>query len=117
MLNLPAEVTAVVALFAPVFTPSVWAHAQMVVVSAILTPGRRTVTAILSVMGLRQSPHLQNSQRVLNRACWSSRDLSQTLLRVLRAVFVSQGPLLLGLDDTLERRPSKVRGRFSFWGE
>jgi hypothetical protein len=107
MLNLPAEVTAVLALFAPLFTPSVWAHAQVLVVGAILTPGRRTVTAILSVMGLRQSPHFQNYPRVLNRACWSSRALSQTLLRVLIEVFVSQGPIVLGLDDTLERRRGK----------
>ena len=107
MLNLPAEVTAVLALFAPLLTPSVWAHAQVLVVGAILTPGNRTVAAILSVMGLRQSPHLQNFHRVLNRACWSSRAVSQTLLRVLIAVFVPQGPIVLGLDDTLERRRGK----------
>ena len=107
MLNLPAEVTAVLGLFAPLFTPSVWAHAQVLVVGAILTPGRRTVTAILSVMGLRHSPHFQNYHRVLNRACWSSRAVSQTLLRVLIAVFVPQGPLVLGLDDTVERRRGK----------
>jgi hypothetical protein len=112
MLNLPAEVTAVLALFAPLFTPSVWAHAQVLIVGAILTPGRRTVTAILSVMGLRQSPHFQNFHRVLNRACWSSRAVSQTLLRVLIAVFVPHGPLILGLDDTLERgRGKKIKAK------
>jgi hypothetical protein len=107
MLNLPAEVTAVLALFAPLFTPSVWSHAQILVVGAILTPGKRTVTAILSVMGLRQSQHFQNSHRVLNRACWSSRAISQTLLRGLIEVFVPRGPIVLGLDDTLERRRGK----------
>ena len=107
MLNLPAEVTAVLALFAPLFTPSVWSHAQILVVGAILTPGKRTVTAILSVMGLRQSQHFQNYHRVLNRACWSSRAISQTLLRGLIEVFVPQGPIVLGLDDTLERRRGK----------
>jgi hypothetical protein len=104
MLNLPAEVTALLALFAPVFTPSVWSHAQLLVVGAILTPGKRTVSAILSVMGLRHSPHFQNYHRVLNRARWSSRTLSQILLRVVIEVFVPQGPIVLGLDDTLERR-------------
>jgi len=47
MLNLPAEVTAFLAQFAPLFTPSVWYHAQVLVVGAILAPGKRTVTAIL----------------------------------------------------------------------
>jgi DDE superfamily endonuclease len=107
MLNLPAEVMALLTLFAPFFTPSVWCHAQVLVVGAILTPGKRTVTAILSVMGLRHSPHFQNYHRVLNRARWSSRALSQTLLQVLIGVFVPQGPVVLGLDDTLERRRGK----------
>ena len=54
MLNLPAEVTVLLALFAPVFTPTVWSHAQLLIVGAILAPGKRTVTAILSIMGLRR---------------------------------------------------------------
>jgi hypothetical protein len=104
MLNLPVEVRTLLALFAPVFTPSVWSHAQLLVVGAILTPGKRTVTAVLSIMGLRHSRHFQNYHRVLNRARWSSRTLSQILLRVVLEVFVPQGPIVLGLDDTLERR-------------
>lgn len=107
MLNLPADVTIFLALFAPLFTPSVWYHAQILVVGAILTPGSRTVTAILSVMGLRQSRHFQNYHRVLNRARWSSRAISQRLLQILIAIFVPQGPIVLGLDDTLERRRGK----------
>jgi DDE superfamily endonuclease len=107
MLNLPAEVTAFLVQFAPLFTPSVWCHAQVLVIGALLTPGQRTVTAILSVMGLRHSRHFQNYHRVLNRARWSSRAISQKLLHVLLAVFVPQGPIVLGLDDTLERRRGK----------
>ena len=63
MLNLPAEVTAFLALFAPLFSSSVWYHAQILLIGAILTPGKRTVTAILSVMGLRQHRHFQNRAR------------------------------------------------------
>src|SRR4030095_5670514 len=107
MLNLPAEMTAFLAPFAPLFTPSVWYHAQVLVVGALLTPGKRTVTAILSVMGLRQNQHFQNYHRVLNRARWSSRALSRQLLRVLIEVFVPHGPIILGLDDTVERRRGK----------
>lgn len=109
MLNLPAEVTAFLAPFAPLFTPSVWYHAQILLVGAILTPGKRTVTAVLSVMGLRQSRHFQNYHRVLNRARWSSRALSQQLLLVLIQVFVPQGTIFLGLDDTVERRRGEDR--------
>jgi DDE superfamily endonuclease len=107
MLNLPAELTAFLAPFAPLFTPSVWYHAQILLVGAILAPGQRTVTAVLSVMGLRQSRHFQNYQRVLNRARWSSRAISQHLLEILLTVFAPSGPILLGLDDTVERRRGK----------
>jgi hypothetical protein len=107
MLNLPAEMTAFLAQFAPLFTPSVWYHAQVLVIGAVLTPGQRTVTAILSVMGLRQSRHFQNYHRVLNRARWSSRAISQHLLLALLNVFVPHGPIILGLDDTVERRRGK----------
>jgi DDE superfamily endonuclease len=107
MLNLPAEVTALLALFAPLFTSSVWYHAQILIIGAILTPGKRTVRAILSVMGLRQNRHFQNYHRVLNRAHWSSRAISRQLLHVLIQVFVPHGPIVLGLDDTLERRQGK----------
>jgi hypothetical protein len=57
MLDLPADVTALLAQFAPLFTPSVWYHAQVLVIGALLTPGKRTVIAVLSVMGLRQNRH------------------------------------------------------------
>ena len=104
MLNLPAEITTFLAPFAPLFPPSVWYQAQILVVGAILTPGKRTVTAILSVMGLRQSRHFQNYPRVLNRARGSSRAISPHLVPVLLTVSVPQGPLMSGLDDTRARR-------------
>src|SRR5258708_26262508 len=93
MLNLPAEISTCLGMFAPLFTPSVWHHAQVLVIGAVLTPGKRTVTTILSIMGLRQSPHFQNYHRVLNRARWSSRTVSQQLLRIVIQCFVPQGPL------------------------
>jgi len=34
---------------------------------AILAPGKRTVSAILRVMGLHEQPHFQNYYRVLSR--------------------------------------------------
>jgi len=73
------------------------------VMGAILAPGKRTVSAILRVMGLHEQPHFQN-YRVLSRAVWSSRKASQILLRHLIVVFAPTGVLVMGLDDTIERR-------------
>ena len=55
-------------------------------------------------MGLSTEKHFQNFHRVLNRAVWSSREASRVLLGLLVAAFVPRGPIVLGLDDTIERR-------------
>ena len=55
-------------------------------------------------MGLSQDCHYQSYHRVLNRAVWSSLAASRILLIHLLAVFAPTGPLVMGLDDTIERR-------------
>ena len=62
------------------------------------------MTAILRIMGLSCEKHFQNFHRVLNRAIWSSREASRVLLGLLVATFAVFGPVVLGLDDTIERR-------------
>jgi DDE superfamily endonuclease len=71
---------------------------------AILCPAERTVTAVLRVMGLSWEKHFQNYHRVLNRAVWSSLEASRILLGLLIHAFAQSGPVILGLDDTIERR-------------
>jgi hypothetical protein len=77
---------------------------QVLVIGAILAPGKRTVTSVLRIMGLSQEKQFQNFHRVLSRARWSSLLISCLLLGMLINTFVPQGPILLGLDDTIERR-------------
>ena len=48
-----------------------------------------------------------NYHRVLNRAAWSGRAAARVLLGLLLETFVPAGPVLLGLDDTIERRRGK----------
>src|SRR5947209_5784196 len=93
--------------FSPLFDPSVWCQAQVLLLGAILAPGKRTVTAVLRIMGLSHEKHFQNYHRVLNRARWSSRAASRILLGLLLQSFASSGPILVGLDDTIERRWGK----------
>jgi len=63
-------------------------------------------------MGLSDDQHFQNYHRVLNRAVWSSRDASQLLLGLLVSVFVPVGVIVMGLDDTIERRwGAKIKAR------
>jgi hypothetical protein len=93
--------------FRPLFSQQVWPSALVLLIGAILAPGKRTVSAILRVMGPAQERQFQRYHRVLNRAIWSSRAASRILLHQLIRLFVPTGPLLLGLDDTIERRWGK----------
>jgi hypothetical protein len=104
MLTLPTEYITILEAFACVFTKRIWLHAQILLMGAILAPGQRTVTAILRIMGLSAEKHFQNFHRVLNRAVWSSREASRLLLGLLVATFAFWGPVVMGLDDTIERR-------------
>lgn len=104
MPTLPDDIIAVLAAFAPLFTGRTFASVQVLLIGTILTPGRRTVTAALRAMGLAQEKHFQNYHRVLNRANWSSRQAAKVLLGLLVRTFAPDGPLVLGLDETLERR-------------
>ena len=94
--------------FAPLFSKRVWQHAQLLVVGAILAPGKRTVASALRAMGLDQEKRFHRFHRVLSRAGWSSLKVSRVLLGLLVEAFVPEGsPLVVGIDETLERRYGK----------
>ena len=104
MFTLPTEFISVIAICAPVFSRPVWQHVKVLLTGAVLAPGKRTVTAILRIMGRSAAPDVQTYHRVLNRAAWSPLSASRLLLRLFVAVFVPSGVVIFGLDDTIERR-------------
>jgi hypothetical protein len=104
MLTVPKEFAILMTTFAPLFTKRVWQHVQLLLIGAILSPGQRTVTAALRVMGLAQAKDFQQYHRVLNRAVWSSLEGARLLWVLLVSMLAPTGPLIMGLDDTLERR-------------
>ncbi|GAA4010755.1 hypothetical protein GCM10022408_23870 [Hymenobacter fastidiosus] len=77
---------------------------QLLPLGAILAPGKRTITSVLRIVGLGQQPAWHKHHRVLSRARWSARTASRLLLGQLVATFLPAGPLVFGLDETLERR-------------
>ncbi len=90
--------------FERLFSQRIWKHAKILLMGAILSPAERTVTAALRMTGLSMDKHFQNYHRVLNRAKWSSLEASHILLGLLVGAFALCGPIILGLDDTIERR-------------
>ena len=79
----------------------------------MLAPSARTVTAALRAMGLATERRFTNDHRVLNRATWSTRQAGYRLLGWLLTWLVPAGAtIVLGADDTLERRSGrKIRAK------
>ena len=113
MLTLPDVIVSILIPFATLFTNptpgrgrgQAWRKAQVLLFGAILTPGQRTVAAALRVMG--RSDHLDYARyhEVLNRAVWSPREAARILLMLLlQHLDQGDGPLVFGIDETLERR-------------
>lgn len=112
MLALPKKYDTLFSAFAPVFDKRIWPRVLVLVVGAILAPGKRTVSAVLQVMGLSGEKHFQNYHRLLNRAVWSSLAVSHALLGLLISTFAPGGAVVMGLDDTIERRRgAKIRAK------
>jgi hypothetical protein len=107
MPDLPARFAELILAFAPLFVHRSWRHAQLLLIGAILTPGRRTVASALRIMGRAQDRRFVNVHRILNRAAWSPRAGGRILLGLLIAAFAPRGPVVLALDDTIERRRGK----------
>src|SRR5215210_4091181 len=107
MRTLPTTMIRVLAPFAPLFSDCVWQHVQLLLTGFILAPGKRTVASALRAMGLDKEKRFCRYHRVLSRAVWSSREASRLLLGLLVEAFVPDGPLVVGVDETLERPQGK----------
>lgn len=102
------EIIQVLSVFSVAFTAPTFAKVLVLVVGTVLAPGRRTVTAALRMMGLGNDKDFSNYHRVLNRDRWSPWVVSKILLGLIVMFFLPAGvPLILVIDETLERRRGK----------
>src|SRR4051795_11585497 len=103
MFTPPAEVSAVLSAFAPLFTQPSWLRAQALLCGVLLAPANHTITAALRALGLAGEPGFQNYHRLLNRARWSARQAAGVLLKLLVEAFVPAGAPIRGPDGTHQR--------------
>jgi hypothetical protein len=102
---LPRHFLSRLAGFADLFTHPTWSNVLVLLAGSILAPGRRTVTAALRILGRDQDPDFCTFHRILNRAAWSPRAVARQLLVLLIKTFVpANAPVVIGIDDTIERR-------------
>jgi hypothetical protein len=110
---LPPRFLSPLTVFADLFTRPTWSNILMLLAGIILAPGRRTVTAALRILGRERDPDFCTFHRILNRAAWSSRAVAGRLLLLLMACFLrGDAPVVIGIDDTIERRwGAKIKAR------
>ena len=80
MPHLSARFAGIILAFAPLFVQRTWQHAQVLLIGAILTPGRRTVASVLRITGRSRERSFVNYHRVLSRAAWDPRAGARPLL-------------------------------------
>ena len=108
MFTLPEVIVSVLQPFEKLFDPRTWRKAQLLAVGAILSPGKRTVSAALSVLGMSERADFSLYHHVLNRARWEPLSVSRVLLTALIEWLYRDGQtLVFGMDETIERRNGK----------
>ena len=104
VLTLTTDILAVLAPFASEFSRPTWKNIQILLIGAILCRGPRRISSILRVMGLSNINNFSKYHRVLSRAKWDGLRLSKILLSLLLQLLPSSWPILIAVDETLDRR-------------
>ena len=116
MPTLPAVMVTLLLPFEHLFDPRTWRKAQLLAMGAILSPGKRTVSSALNILGIGQHGDFAVYHHVLNRAQWSPLQLSRALLLLVAGrLGSSTEPLVFGIDETVERRWGRkiaAKGRY-----
>jgi hypothetical protein len=99
--------------FAAMFTQPTWLNAVALATGALLCLNRRTVCSALRAVDGAADTGFSRFHRFLSRGVWSGLQGSRILLGLLVAAFVPDGePLVVGVDDSIERRRGgKIRDK------
>ena len=100
----PPVLAAWLSVFRPCFTAPVWNRVLVLVAGVVLAPGKRTVTQALRVMGQAEAPDFRRYHEVLSRVRWDARDVARSLPLHLVTHLAPEGEVVIGIDDTIERR-------------
>lgn len=101
------EIVAVLTFFSSEFTRPTWKNIKPLLIGAILCRGPRRISGILRIMGLQHVRNFSKYHDVLSRAQWSGLNLSRILLGLLIKALPNSWPILIAVDETLERRKGK----------
>jgi hypothetical protein len=106
-LHLPSLIITLLSPFSQMFSAPVWRKAQLLCIGAILCQGARRISSILYIMGLADGKRFEKYHRFLNRDEWSPLLGAKILFGLLMELIPPHVPILIVLDDTIERRKGK----------
>jgi hypothetical protein len=112
MLTLPSAAEPLIARFSVAFTDRTFKRIVPLIVGAILSTGRRTVTAVLRTMRGLAHGHWSDYHRVFSRAAWTLWRPGLILARAILTWTDPDEPVLLPVDDTCcQHRGKQVYGK------
>ena len=112
MLTLPEFAQPVLSSFAPVFYHPTYQRFLVLILAAVLTTGRRTVSNLLRTAAGLAHGDASSFHRVLSKRRWSTLALARILARFILDHWVPEGPVSLAGDDTVdEHRGATVYGK------
>lgn len=104
-MNIPTWVMPVFTVFRPAFSTPTYHRFLVLVLAAVWTTGRRTVTNLLRTVRDQAPGHMSSYHRVFSQRRWSAWALARLLITCLLDHVVPPGPVLLAGDDTVTERP------------
>src|SRR5438105_13877799 len=112
MLVIPSFARPLLDQFAPVFFQPTYQRFLVLLLAAVLTTGRRTVSNLLRSVGLLAPGDPSSYHRLFSKRRWSTFHLARRLAKFLLDHYVGDGPVFLAGDDTVaEHRGTRVYGK------
>ncbi len=102
---LPNQALPLLLSFSPVFSQPTFQRFLVLLGSAILTRGPRTVSNLLRTVGTLAAGHISSYRRVFSKARWSMLRLSCVLTRQVLTRLPEDLPVVLVGDDTVFGHP------------
>jgi hypothetical protein len=105
--SLSPEILDILSPFKILFSKPSWEKALTLLFGTLLCVGKRTVCSALRVMGLKDEAGFAKYHHLLNRAQWSLMLGAKILFRMLLPLIPRHLPIVMLIDETLERRRGK----------
>jgi hypothetical protein len=108
----PKAAEPLISVFSVAFSARTFQRVVLLILGAILSLRRRTVTAIVSSVGPLAHGHWSDYQRVLCRASWSLWPLSKALAAMILERIPPDQPVVIPVDDTaVQHKGKRVWGK------